>query len=179
MPRHSKGRETGAPPKPPALWSSQDAMSFEGVWGAYPKGFVPWACRLLNVAPANVLHVCAGSVDSGITVDIRRSVRPSVVADGRALPFRDNAFDAVMIDPPYTIEYASGLYGTDYPRPSHLLAEASRVVKPDGPIGFLHFLVPLPPPGCAFERVVGIVTGLGYRIRAFTVYRKAQQGLFA
>jgi ubiquinone/menaquinone biosynthesis C-methylase UbiE len=75
-------------------------------------------------------------------VDLRAAARPTVMADGRQLPFRDGCFAGVLIDPPYTVEYAEELYGTEYPRPSHLLAEASRVVVPGCRVGFLHFLVP-------------------------------------
>ncbi len=99
------------------------------------------------------------------------------MADGRALPFPDAEFAAVLIDPPYTVEYAWDLYGTDYPRPSHLLAEASRVVRPCGRIGILHFLVPMPPPACRLDLVRGVTTGCGYRIRAFTVFQREQEGL--
>jgi len=112
-------------------------------------------------------------------VDIRAAAVPDVVADGRTLPFRDRVFDAVMIDPPYTTEYAADLYGTEYPRPSHLLSEAARVVKPCGRVGILHFLVPMPPPGCRLVDVRGVTTGCGYRIRAFTVFERGQDELFA
>jgi hypothetical protein len=70
------------------------------------------------------------------------------------------------------VEYARDLYGTDYPRPSHLLREAARVVRPDGVIGFLHFILPATPPGCDRVRVHGITAGPNFRIRAFTIFRK-------
>ncbi len=171
-------------PRPPALWTSPETETFddlyEGDWGLYPKGFIPWAARVLRAAPDRVLHVCSGRIPKGMgraRVDIRREVSPDVQADGRALPFCDGAFDAVMIDPPYSVEYAEGLYGIDYPRPSHLLEEASRVTRPCGRIGILHFLVPMPPSGVRLELVRGVTTGCGYRIRAFTVFEKNQPGL--
>lgn len=115
----------------------------------------------------------------GVRVDLRAGARPDVFGDGRRLPFRSDVFDAVLLDPPYSVEYAETLYGVEYPRPSHLLVEAARVVRPGGAIGFLHFLVPVPPPRCRIERVVGVTQGLGYRIRAFTLYRRDQAELFA
>lgn len=108
---------------------------------------------------------------------MRAAAAPDVLADGRALPFRSNSFAAVLLDPPYSVEYAEALYGVEYPRPSHLLAEASRVVRHGGAIGFLHYLVPRPPAGCSMESVVGVTQGCGYRIRAWTVFRKDQRSL--
>lgn len=73
---------------------------------------------------------------------------------------------------------ARNLYGVENPRPSWLLKEAARVVRPLGRIGLLHVAVPFPPKGCRLVNVYGITTGVGYRIRAFTLFEKAQDGLF-
>lgn len=175
--RPGNGRGTNG-----GLWSNVGVFTAPApVWGAYPAGFLAWAVGQLRCRPAEVLHVCSGSLGSdipGVRVDLRPEALPTVVADGRALPFRTSAFGGVLLDPPYSVEYAEDLYGTDYPRPSHLLAEASRVVRPGGLIGILHFLVPAVPPGCSFVAVRGMTTGLGYRIRAFTIYQKGQAGLW-
>jgi hypothetical protein len=64
------------------------------------------------------------------------------------------------------------------PRPSWLLREAARVVMPCGRIGMLHVAVPFAPPGCRLVTVYGVSTGVGFRIRAFTIYERAQAGLF-
>lgn len=182
LPREGQQRRTGELPKPPAIFKLRpviDGEQPEGVWGGYPKGFVPEALKLLRVRPHEVLHVCSGALPkgSGVRVDLRAAARPDVRADGRQLPFRDETFPAVMIDPPYTVEYAKDLYGTEYPRPSHLLREASRVVKPGGRIGILHFLVPMSLPGIRLETVRGVTTGAGYRIRAFSVFQREHRRL--
>lgn len=181
LPRHRHARSgKRVVPRQPALWGQRETVDFDeiAVWGAYPRGFVAWAARVLRTAPDRLLHVCSGSLAGGrARVDIRREASPDVVADGRRLPFRDGAFEAALIDPPYTREYARDLYGTEYPRPSHLLREAARVVQPCGRIGFLHFLVVNPPDGCTLESVHGITTGTGYRIRAFTVFARDQDAL--
>lgn len=170
-------------PRPTAAWGARIAQDFARppVWGQYPKGFVPWAARCMRVREDEILHVCAGNLSGrarGLTVDIRPSLRPDVVADGRALPFANDTFAAVMIDPPYSEHYARTLYNTDYPRPSHLLREAARVCRPGGAIGFLHWLVPFAPPGASPENVWGVVAGGGYQIRAFSVFRMSSPGLF-
>lgn len=194
MPRHAKVRAAALPawnggraarePRRPVIWAHVETIHGpEPIFGAYPARFIPWALRQLGVAAREVLHVCSGSltradVGGGPRVDLRSAACPDLLADGRALPFPDDSFAAAMIDPPYSVEYADELYGTDYPRPSHLLREAARVVRPCGRIGFLHFLVPSPPPGARILRVVGVTQGCGYRIRAWTLYELEQDGLF-
>lgn len=183
MPREGLSRKSGAAPKRPALWQKHVVRDAgPDIYGRLPVGFLSWAYEVLSLrGSANILHVCSGGLGDdtrGVRVDIRASVRPDVVADGCALPFPDDTFDGVVIDPPYSVEYAEVLYGTGYPRPSALLREAARVVRSSRRIGILHFLVPMPVDGLAFVEVHGVTTGCGYRIRAFTVFEKAQRGLF-
>jgi hypothetical protein len=153
------------------------------VFGRYPQGFLAHVLksRLLgDVQRDDILHVCSGTLSSSErwTVDIRPAAKPSVIANGIALPFSTGAFAAVMIDPPYSDEYAHNLYGTENPRPAWLLKEAARVVRPGGMIGILHVAIPFSPPRCFWRKTYGITTGLGYRIRAFTVFQREQDGLY-
>jgi hypothetical protein len=183
LPRESLSRSNGAAPKQPALWKMSevfDGAAPEACYGRYPRGFLDRVLKDLGVAGSEVLHVCTGGMSredarGGLRVDARLVASPDVAADGRCLPFRSNTFGAVLLDPPYSIEYAESLYSVEYPRPSHLLAEAARVVRHGGAIGFLHYIVPLPPAGCSMESVLGVTQGLGYRIRAWTVFRKGQE----
>lgn len=183
-PRESLSRGSTAPPRPPMLWGRHQVIHDpKPCFGRYPRGFLSWALQDLGIAGSKVLHVCTGGMTSdealgGIRLDLRSDAAPDVLADGRRLPFMDGTWPAVLIDPPYSVEYAQTLYGVEYPRPSHLLREAARVVRPGGLVGFLHYLIPVPPPECAIVSITGVSTGLGYRIRAWTVYRKEQASLF-
>lgn len=185
MPGEGYRRRTGTEPGRAVLWGESEAEDFTpaAVWGAYPQRFAAWAIAQLRCRPDRVLHVCSGAltradVAGGLRVDLRAAAAPDLRADGRALPFRDGAFDGVMIDPPYSVEYAASLYGTEYPRPSHLLKEADRVLCAGGRVGILHFLVPSNAgTRLQFERVHGITQGLGYRIRAYTVFLKRQDAI--
>lgn len=147
------------------------------VFGQFPDGFLRHIVkmRLLgDVARDEILHVCSGTLSAHErwTVDMRPAARPTVIAKGQALPFRDASFRAVLIDPPYTEEYARNLYRSEFPRPSHLLREAARVVVPGGRIGLLHIAVPITPEGCDFVKSFGVVPAPGFRIRALTIYER-------
>lgn len=152
------------------------------VFGRFPKGWLDHVLKLRllgKIARDDILHVCSGTLSESErwTVDIRRQARPMVVAAGRALPFRDASFRAVLLDPPYSDAYARNLYGVENPRPSHLLREAARVVMPCGRIGMLQVAIPFSPPGCRLINVWGVSTGTGFRIRAFTVWERQQENL--
>jgi len=164
--------------------AGQDGADPDGfaVFGRYPKGFLRHIVTLGLLGPVRrdaILHVCSGTLSETErwTVDLRLEARPRVVGNGCALPFRDACVAAVMLDPPYSDQYARNLYGTENPRPSWLLREAARVVVPGGRIGLLHVAVPFSPPGCRLLRVYGVSTGVGFRIRAFTVFEREQASL--
>jgi len=179
----ARSRHLGSGRGRAALWSEHPVLTGDPptVLGAFPLNFLPWAARMLRVPSREILHLCSGALrksDGGIRVDLRLEQFPDFVADARALPFPDSQFPAVLLDPPYSLEYAEALYGTDYPRPAHLLKEALRVVRPGGRIGFMHFLIPHTPPGSHIVTIRGVTQGCGYRIRALTVIEKEQPRLF-
>lgn len=152
-----------------------------GVYGMFPASFIPKILPWLRCDRREVLHVCSGGLPKGegIRVDLRPEAKPDIVADGRALPLADGSVAAVLIDPPYSEHYARELYGTDYPRPAHLLREAARVVRPNGRIGIVHYITPNAPDGCRFVKVFGLSMGFGYPMRAVTLFERDQAPLFA
>lgn len=179
-PAHSVAH--GAPPKRPPLcllYEDLGDLEPQPIFGMYPAALIGKILPMLKCGRREVLHVCSGALPrgEGVRVDIRAEARPEVIADGRALPFRSGSFAAVMIDPPYTEHYAAELYGTDYPRPAHLLREAARVVRPNGRIAFVHYITPNPPKGTSLVRVFGLSVGFGYPMRAVTIYERHQAGL--
>jgi hypothetical protein len=175
----------GANPKPPAICALYEDLIEPSemptaVFGQYPRALIGKVLPYLRCERHEILHVCSGSLPQGegIRVDIREDALPDILADGRDLPLADGSQAAVMLDPPYTEQYARDLYGVDYPRPSHLLREAARVVRPCGRIAFVHYLVPMPPPGCSLVRVLGLSTGFGFPMRAVTIFQCEQDRLF-
>jgi len=149
------------------------------VFGQYPRALIGKILPWLECERREILHVCSGSLPpgEGIRVDIRPAARPDILADGRHLPLADGSVAAVMVDPPYTVQYAKDLYGVEYPLPAHLLREAARVVRPCGVIAFVHYLVPMPPDNCDFVKAFGLSTGFGFYMRAVTLFRRRQNEL--
>ena len=161
----------------PHLTDQQATADPDGyaVFGRFPKGLLRHVLKLQllgDVRRAEVLHVCSGTLTERWTVDVRAAARPRVQANGCALPFRAASFRAVLIDPPYSDAYARNLYGVENPRPSWLLREAARVVMPGGRVGIMHVAIPFAPPACRLVRVWPISTGVGFRIRALTIYAR-------
>lgn len=182
FPAHGVG--PGVNPKRPPICMlfedlAQDDVPPTGVFGMYPASLIPKLLPWLRCERREVLHVCSGGLTrgEGLRVDLRAAARPDIIADGRALPFADGSMAAAMLDPPYSEHYARELYGTEYPRPAHLLAEAARVVRAGGRIGFVHYLVPNPPPGCHHVKTFGLSMGFGYPMRAVTIYEREQRSL--
>lgn len=174
----------GVPPKRPPICllypDLADMAQPVAVFGMFPADLIPKILPWLKCARREVLHVCSGALPpgEGIRVDIRPEAKPDLLADGRHLPLADGSVAAVMLDPPYTEHYARELYGTEYPRPAHLLKEAARVVRPGGRIAFVHYITPNPPPSCHCVKVFGLSTGFGFPMRAVTIYEREQASLF-
>ncbi len=175
LPQRGGGERTGHA----AMFAAGEVVSFEPFLegGGFPRGFLEFAHRTLGCdAPAEVLHICSGSVRAPYSVDRRLSVRPAVVADARALPFRNESFRWAIADPPYSRTWAKVLYGIptrQYPTPGGIVREACRVLHPGGRLGLLHYQVPLY--AIADLRMVGvwgITLGPGSSIRAWTVLEK-------
>jgi SAM-dependent methyltransferase len=119
---------------------------------------------------------------AGTTVDINPDVEPDVIANCEALPFEDESFDFVMLDPPYSELEARELYNLEYCNIFKVINEAARVTRPGGTMVVLHRLAPWHAPQenehkrrmCAVA-VIGVYTIAGYvNMRALTVWRKRE-----
>lgn len=171
-------------PRPPAILvlypDLNDDVGPEAVYGQYPRGFIGKMLPWLRCRRDQVLHLCSGCLPrgEGIRVDIRAAARPDIRADVTRLPLADDSVAAVMCDPPYSPDYARRLYNVKYPRPSAILAEAARVVRPGGMIVFVHYITPAPADGTEFVKAWALSTGFDMPVRAVTLYQKRERDMF-
>lgn len=154
--------------------------SSNGYPGAFPRGLINQI--KLRWWGQKRLWLFSGSFkdSEGTTVDIKPELGPDVVANCEELPFEDNSFDFVMLDPPYSEQESKDLYGLPYVSMVKVMNEASRVCKPGGYVLLLHRIIPAIHPQfnkhfkrCKIKAVVGIFTIAGMsNIRALTVWQK-------
>lgn len=148
--------------------------------GGYPLGFVEWAFEEMSqvsgkaVDPEKVLHLCSGSMKTGIRVDIRPEMNPTYICDCRNVPLPDSSLEYIMADPPYSKQYAENLYGTQdvYPKPSEILKEATRLLQVGGLVGILHHQVPVFKKPLKLHKVYAVHRGLGFSIVAWSLFIK-------
>ncbi len=80
------------------LWCSNNRSGRSNGWSFPPK--VERTLREL-CAGKRVVHLFGGLATFGTRLDIDPSTRPHVIGDAWLPPFRKDAFDVVILDPPY------------------------------------------------------------------------------
>lgn len=83
---------------------------------------------------------------------------------------------AVLIDRPYTeadAQHYAPCVRDKLPNLNDLLKRCLSIVRPGGKVGVLDYFVPRPPKkGVRFCACVGVLTGFGNRMRAYTVFER-------
>jgi SAM-dependent methyltransferase len=145
--------------------------------GGFPLYFEQNLVQLLGY-PERILHPFGGRAEIGTRCDISPLVEPDVVADAHALPFKDESFDLVVLDPPYSDEEARELYGTTIPlRPAQFTREAVRVLRPGGWLCVYTDREPRRPPRCNHTLRIVVVLRPGHSPRVCGVFQKRKPGM--
>jgi SAM-dependent methyltransferase len=144
--------------------------------GAFPLYFEENLLQLLGW-PDEVLHPFGGMAEYGTRVDLNPTVEPDVVADAHDLPFGDEEFDLVILDPPYSDEEALDLYETPPLRPAVYTAEAVRVLKQGGWLAVYTDREPRRPARCNHTLRIIVVLRPGHRSRTCMVFQKRKPGM--
>lgn len=159
------------------VWYAGKGFTKNVLHGQYPPTFLRRALALWpDVPERRFLHLCAGSVQHGVRVDLAPRFRPSVRANVEVLPFLANSFDAILYDPPYDVENAQ-IYGVA-PRPPRwgvTMNEAVRVLTMGGHLGILHWYYPSysrRKQGLKLVALIPVVTGFCSPTRVFSIFEK-------
>lgn len=147
-----------------------------GYAGGFPVGFLKWV-QNNGWKGENRCYLCAGKVDDpeSIRVDLNPETNPTHLEDARKTSLKDESFDWIMIDPPYSKELSKKLYGLEkyYSSINQFAKEAERLCKPNGLILTLSYEVPKRIKNCDFIAVCGIYQTISVaHMRCFTVAKK-------
>lgn len=142
--------------------------------GCFPEHFEKRLLRMLNVEvdKFKVLHPFGGKAEYGLRVDIKADVVPEVRADAHLLPFKDNIFNVVILDPPYNEEYSKRLYGTKKPRFKTFVTEAVRVLKEEGYLVVYHYLATPRIENTVLVKRIFLETRVWHKLRCIHIHQK-------
>lgn len=151
---------------PPAKGQKQ---RFPSRFDFYLKAFYP------EVFTKSTLVMFSGSVEWGITTDIRDDSDAMIIAPFEEIPFDPGTFDCVIADPPYANHYAEEWH-VGLPKPKHILREAAKLVKAGGIIMILHIILIPAYKEYGVERIAihPVLCGPSNAFRGLNVFRKVK-----
>lgn len=142
--------------------------------GGFPLHFEKKVLREININPDehNILHPFGGHAEYGIRIDINPKVEPDIIGDAHCLQFKNDSFDCVILDPPYSDKYSKELYKTGKLKFGQYTAEAIRVLKPGGYLIFYHYLAMPRIDGTQLIKRIFMETRIWHKLRCIHVYQK-------
>ena len=97
---------------------------------------------------------------------------PDAVADAHYLPCKDDSFDLVFLDAPYSKEESARIYGTPKPIYKKYISEAVRVCKPGGFVASYHVVMTPRPAGTVYHSRILLGVGVWHKLRACCIFQK-------
>jgi SAM-dependent methyltransferase len=156
------------------VWYCGTSFQKAVYYGQYPATFVK---RVLRLFPTGkMLHLCCGRchIDGALNVDIRDDLpEVDLVGNAESLPtLADKTFDVVLIDPPYSQEDSERYKVPLLVKPSKVMREAKRLLRPDGWLLWLDEKYP------SYRRaewrlrgLIAIITGFNRRTRVLSMWQ--------
>ena len=141
--------------------------------GGFPLWFEQKIMKLYD-NPEKVLHPFGGMAEYGIRVDLNKDVDPDVIADAHHLPFKDNVFDMVILDPPYSNELSKSMYGTGKIVYKQYAKEAVRVCKNNGFVVVYHYKMLPRPIGTIYHRRILLAVRINHHLRYVGIFQKSK-----
>ena len=144
--------------------------------GSFPLHFEKKLLNLLNIdiTKHKILHPFGGKAQYGIRCDVCIDVEPDYICDAHSLPFDDNYFDLVILDPPYDNNYSENLYGTGFIKLNFkkYTDEAVRVCKPLGYVVVYHYLATPSIKDSKLVKRIFLETRPWHKLRCVHIYKK-------
>lgn len=148
--------------------------------GGFPLHFEKKIIRLLGfnevLDKERILHPFGGMAEFGLRCDIKTDIDipPDFYCDAHSLPFKDNSFNLVILDPPYSDQENKDLYGGKIKlRWGKYSSEAVRVCTPSGFVVVYHKLCTPTPKGTRLVKRILLETRVWHALRCIHIYQKA------
>lgn len=151
--------------------------------GSFPLHFEKKLLRELKVGTRGpeykfkILHPFGGKAEFGTRVDLKPEVNPDVIADAHNLPFKNDIFDVVILDPPYNDEFSKRLYDTGKIklRWCKYTAEAVRVLREEGYLAVYHYLATPRIEGTVLVKRIFLETRVWHKLRCIHLHQKKEE----
>lgn len=165
------------------IWMiGNDYRNKTNYYGAYPHGYLR-RVKALFPNSQKICHVFSGTAEKGywpneISLDINPKLSPDIACDCTNIPIKDNTFDLVLADPPYS-QADADKYSCKMPNRKKTLHEIYRILKPNGYCVWLDVMMPMYRRS-EFEMVgsIGLLRSTNHRVRMIFIWKKIQQQSF-
>lgn len=146
--------------------------------GSFPLHFEIKLLRLLDIDPKKhkILQPFGGKAEYGERVDVNPDVKPDYVADAHDLSFlKDNSYDLVILDPPYSDDYSKRLYKTGKLKFGQYIKEAVRVLKEKGYLVMYHYLATPRIENTVLVKRIFLETRVWHKLRCVHIHQKRSE----
>ncbi len=146
--------------------------------GSFPLHFEIKLLRELNLDPEKhkLLQPFGGKAKYGYRMDVKDEVVPDIKGDAHVLPFKDETFDMVLLDPPYSTDLAKRLYGTKAVHFKQYTQEAVRVCKDGGYVIIYHWYATPSVKNTLLVKRIFLETRMNHHLRCIHIHRKDVEG---
>ena len=149
---------------------------YKGSWPLHFGKKITWELFGKEIKPL-ILNPFGGKSEVGLRCDITKDAQPDFFADAHKLPFKDNIFDAVYLDPPYNNSLSKKLYGTKKIKYNLFIKEAVRVCKSGGYIVSYHYVMTPRPDGTSYYMRIFLGTRVWHKLRIACIFKKDEVGI--
>jgi hypothetical protein len=132
-----------------------------------------------DVRGNRIMHLFSGSLSSeedGLRVDIKEELNPDVCCNAEELSahVKENYYDLILADPPYTEEDALR-YGSPMVNRNKVVKECHKVLRPGGFLCWMDMVLPMYSKK-QFKRVgeISISRSTNHRVRAVFIFQKVE-----